>query len=192
MLGTSPAKKERKAVHPTAIGCPHIYAASAHRHAPAVPAAPAARAPAATPPHQPCRRCSCCCPCPCCCCACCPCCDCCQGSSSISPSGSPCAQRAVVRLPPSSYDSATPGMLSPLFNASLPAGGACLGVVWVGGFCGWGVGGGSVCVRKCGWCGCGLVGGGGGPQQALLPWRRGCVVHGGCLAQTHMWGGMWL
>lgn len=36
------------------------------------------------------------------------------------PSSSPLAQRALVRFPPSSYDSATPGMFSPLFSASLP------------------------------------------------------------------------
>lgn len=39
---------------------------------------------------------------------------------SCSPSLRPLAQRAVVRLPPSSYDSATPGMLRPLLRASLP------------------------------------------------------------------------
>jgi len=39
---------------------------------------------------------------------------------SCSPSLRPLAQRAVLRLPPSSYDSATPGMLRPLLRASLP------------------------------------------------------------------------
>lgn len=42
-----------------------------------------------------------------------------EGGSS-SPSRNPRAKRAVVRFPPSSYDSATPGMLRPDFNASLP------------------------------------------------------------------------
>jgi hypothetical protein len=43
-----------------------------------------------------------------------------EEGGSCSPSFSPLANRALVRLPPSSYDSATPGMLSPDLRASLP------------------------------------------------------------------------
>jgi hypothetical protein len=43
-----------------------------------------------------------------------------EEGGSCSPSFSPLANRALVKLPPSSYDSATPGMLRPDLSASLP------------------------------------------------------------------------
>jgi hypothetical protein len=43
-----------------------------------------------------------------------------EEGGNCSPSRKPFAQRADVKLPPSSYDSATPGIFRPLLSASLP------------------------------------------------------------------------